>query len=73
MFFSFFVFCFLFCVFYVFVLFCVLFLSMHMVVYFLSVYNITDYCHRMETHFEILNIISFPPLEGPDAVVYALL
>ena len=52
-------FCFLFCVFCVFVLFCVLFLSMHIVVYFLFVYNFTDCCQWVETHFEILNIKSY--------------
>jgi hypothetical protein len=54
------IFCFLFYVFRVFVLFCVLFLSMHIVIYFLFVYNFTDYCQRVETQFDIINIISYP-------------
>jgi len=37
----------------------VLFLPMYTVVYFLFVYNFTDYCHQVETHFQLINIISY--------------
>jgi hypothetical protein len=51
-------FCFLFCVFCVFVLFCVLFLIMYIIVYFLYVYNFTDHCHRVDIQLQLINIIS---------------
>jgi hypothetical protein len=50
-------FCFLFCVFYVFVLFCLLFFPMHRFVYFFA-YNFTNHSHRVETQLQLINIMS---------------
>ena len=41
-----------------FLLFCVLFFILYMVVSFLSMYRFTDYCHRVETQFHLLNIVA---------------
>jgi hypothetical protein len=49
--------------------------SLHAYSCLFSVYNFTDYCHRVETQFEIKKIsyliLFFPPLEGPGATDYA--
>jgi hypothetical protein len=52
-------FCFLLCVFCVFVLFCVLFLLMYTVVSFLFVYKFTDHCHRVGTQLQLIKIMSY--------------
>jgi len=54
-------FCFLLCVFRVFVLFCVLFLPMYTLVvgYFLFVYNYTDHSHWVETQKQLINFVSY--------------
>ena len=52
-------FCFLFCVFCVFVLFCAVFLLVYTVLAFLFVYVFTNHCHQVETQLQLINIISY--------------
>ena len=48
-------FCFLFCVFCVFVLFCILFLPIYIAIYFIFLHKFTDHCHRVENQLQLIN------------------
>jgi hypothetical protein len=57
--FLFYMFCFLFCEFCVFVFFVCCF-SPCVIVYFLSVYSFIDHCHQAKTQLQLISIISYP-------------